>query len=392
MRICVAVLLSLSLLAGACAPAPPPVDQRKLAEDLRGLADTYIRDYLDAFPYQALVIGAREAHPSLLVDHSLPALKKWETHEDQLLASLKAIDIKSTDGMPVAAHTYKFLQHLLEASIGFRVCRTELWNVSPTWTGWQADLPVAAGMQATDKPVDQQNAIARWSQVAQYLDDEIANLKEGMRLGYTAPRGNVQSVIAQVNAMLAAPISDSPFVQMAKPGTPPSFRKTLEDQEKTMIRPAITRYRDFLQKTYLPAAREAIGVSANPNGAACYLAAVKYHATVSMTPQEIHDLGKAQMEKITAEMKTIGERSFNTADPAALLKLVTTDPKYRFKSREELIKTAESAVARAKEALPKWFGLIPMAPVIVEPYPAFLEKTAPGGQAVPPTADGKPGK
>jgi uncharacterized protein (DUF885 family) len=192
--------------------------------------------------------------------------------------------------------------------------------------------------------------------------------------------------------MLAAPISDSPFVQMAKPGAPPSFRKALEDQEKTLIRPAITRYRDFLQQTYLPAAREAIGVSANPNGAACYLAAVKYHATVSMTPQEIHDLGKAQMEKITAEMKTIGQRSFNTADPVALLKLVTTDPKYRFKSREELIKTAESAVARAKDALPKWFGILPMAPVIVEPYPAFLEKTAPGGQAVPPTADGKPGK
>jgi uncharacterized protein (DUF885 family) len=392
MRICAAVLLSLLVLAGGCAPAPPPVDQRKLATDLRGLADTYIRNYLDAFPYQALVIGAREVHPSLLVDHSLPALKKWETHEDELLASLKAIDIKATDGMPVAAHTYKFLQHLLEASIGFRVCRTELWNVSPTWTGWQADLPVAAGMQATDKPADQQNAVARWSQVAQYLDDEIANLKEGIRLGYTAPKGNVQSVIAQVNAMLAAPISDSPFVQMAKPGAPPSFRKALEDQEKTMIRPAITRYRDFLQQTYLPAAREAIGVSANPNGAACYLAAVKYHATVSMTPQEIHDLGKAQMEKITAEMKTIGQRSFNTADPVALLKLVTTDPKYRFKSREELIKTAESAVARAKDALPKWFGILPMAPVIVEPYPAFLEKTAPGGQAVPPTADGKPGK
>jgi hypothetical protein len=74
MRICAAVLLSLLVLAGGCAPAPPPVDQRKLATDLRGLADTYIRNYLDAFPYQALVIGAREVHPSLLVDHSLPAL------------------------------------------------------------------------------------------------------------------------------------------------------------------------------------------------------------------------------------------------------------------------------------------------------------------------------
>src|SRR5204863_8753971 len=124
------------------------------------------------------------------------------------------------------------------------------------------------------------------------------------------------------------------------------------EQEQKLIRPAITRYRDFLVKTYLPAAREAIGVSANPNGAACYTAAVNYHATVKMKPQEVHDLGKAQMEKITAEMKTIGKRSFGTEDPAALLKLVTTDPKYRFKDRDDLIKTAESAVARAKAALP----------------------------------------
>ena len=103
-------------------------------------------------------------------------------------------------------------------------------------------------MQATDAPADQQNAIARWSQVAQYLDDEIANLKEGLRLGYTAPKGNVQSVIAQVNAMLAAPDRRLAVRADGEGRTSPaSFKKTLEDQERTMIRPAITRYRDFLQ-------------------------------------------------------------------------------------------------------------------------------------------------
>lgn len=375
----------------ACGPSTPPVDQKKIAADVSALADTYVHGFLDAFPYQAVVIGAPEQHPSILGDHSLAGIAKWQAKEDEMLASLKKIDVKSIDGMPEAV-TYKFLQHLLESSVGYRVCRMELWNVSPTYTGWQGDLPIAAGMQSVARPRDQQDAIARWSQVSQYLDDEIANLKEGLRLGYSAPKGNVQSVINQVNAMLAAPIDESPFVQMAKPDSPASFKKALEEQEKKLIRPAITRYRDFLQKEYLPAAREAIGVKANPDGLACYSAAVKYHATVSMTPQEIHDLGKAQMEKITAEMREIGKRSFNTEDPAALLKLVTTDPKYRFKSRDELIKTAESAVARAKEELPKWFGLLPAARVIVEPYPAFLEKTAPGGQAVPPSADGKPGK
>lgn len=386
-----ALAVAVLIAAGACGPRTPPVDSRKIARNVSGLADTYVTSFLDAFPYQAVVLGARERHPSILGDHSLPALKKWEAKEDELLASLKAINVKDIEGLP-EENTYKFLQHLLESSIGYRVCRMELWNVSPTYTGWQADLPVAAGMQNTETPADQQNAIARWSQVSQYLDDEISNLKEGMRLGYTAPKGNVQSVINQVNAMLAAPIDDSPFVQMAKAGAAASFKKSLEDQERASIRPAITRYRDFLVKTYLPAAREAIGVNANPNGAACYAAAVKYHATVDMSAQQIHDLGKAQMEKIWAEMKEIGQRSFGVDDPAALLKLVKTDPKYRFKSRDELIKTAESAVARAKDALPKWFGMLPMAPVIVEPYPAFLEKTAPGGQAVPPSAAGKPGK
>ena len=391
MRRSFVLIAAFALLTVSCTPAAPPVDTAKIADQVGVVADTYVQSYLDAFPYQALVIGAPEAHRSLLADHSLPALKKWEAKEDELLAALKKIDVKAIADTP-EAHTYKFLQHLLEASIGFRVCRMELWNVSPTYTGWQGDLPLAAGMQSVERPSDQQDAIARWGQVAQYLDDEISNLKEGLRLGYKAPKSNVESVIRQVNAMLAAPIGDSPFVQMAKAGTAASFKKTLEDQEKTMIRPAITRYRDFLVQTYLPAAREAIGVSANPDGAKCYAAAVKYHATVDMSAQEIHDLGRKQMDLITAEMKTIGTRSFNTPDPAALLKLVTTDPKYRFKSRDELIKTAESAVARAKEALPKWFGLIPMAPVIVEPYPPFLEKTAPGGQAIPPSPDGKPGK
>ena len=386
-----ALAVSALFLATSCTTSPPGPDPEQVAKDVNAVADNYLHSYLDAFPENALAIGARDPHPSQLGDHSLAALKKWEQREDELLARLKQIDIKPIQDDPEGV-TYRFLQHLMEAAQGFRVCKGELWNVSPTWTGWQANLPVLAGMQSTTQPAAQQDAFARWSQVPKWLDDEIANLQEGLKQGYSAPKGNVTSVIGQVDAMLAAPIKDSPFVQMAKAGAPASFRTRLEELEKTQIRPAIAKYKTFLTTTYLPAAREAIGVTANPQGQACYGAAVKYHATVDMTAQQIHDLGLAQMAKITAEMKEIGRRSFNTDDPKALLTLVKTDPKYRFKSRDELIKFAEAAVERAKNAMPKAFGNVPSAPVIVEPYPAFLEKTAPGGQAVPPTADGKPGK
>jgi uncharacterized protein (DUF885 family) len=386
-RLAILATFSTFLACNTTPPGPAPAD---VAKDVNFVADTYLQSYLDAFPENALAIGARDRHPSQLGDHSLAALRKWEQREDELLARLKQIDVKPLQDAPEAV-TYRFLQHLLESSQGFRVCRSELWNVSPTWTGWQASLPVLAGMQSTTQPAAQQDALARWSQIPKWLDDEIANLREGLKLGYSAPKGNVKSVMGQVDAMLAAPVGDSPFVQMAKADAP-VFRKKLEELEKTQIRPAIAKYKQFLTETYLPAAREAIGVSANPQGAACYGAAVKYHATVDMTAQPIHDLGLAQMAKITAEMKEIGRRSFNTDDPKALLTLVKSDPKYRFKSRDELIKYAEAAVERAKNAMPKAFGHVPSAPVIVEPYPAFLEKTAPGGQAVPPTADGKPGK
>jgi uncharacterized protein (DUF885 family) len=199
-------------------------------------------------------------------------------------------------------------------------------------------------------------------------------------------------VIGQMDGMLAASLAESPFVQMARPGAPPEFRQDLEKLEKLRIRPAIVRYRDFLKNTYMPAARAAVGVSANPGGAACYSAAIRYYTTINMAPQEAHDLGKSQMERIHAEMREIGKRSFGIDDPAKLLAAIKKDPKYRFKSRDELIKYAKTAVERAHQALPQWFGRLPKAPVMVEPFPPYLEKSAPPGQAIAPTADGKPGK
>src|SRR5437867_1149889 len=123
--------------------------------------------------------------------------------------------------------------------------------------------------------------------------------------------------------------------------------------------PAATRYADFLAKEYLPAAREATPVTANPNGAACYDASVLYHSSSPKTAKEVHELGVRQNEQLVAEMKTIGERSFGMTDVPALLARLRTDPKYRFKSREEKIAYSQAALARAKAAVPSTFGLLP---------------------------------
>ena len=86
-------------------------------------------------------------------------------------------------------------------------------------------------------------------------------------------------------------------------------------------------------------------------------------------------------------MKEIGERSFATTDVPALLARLRTDPKYRFKSREEKIAYSQAALARAKAAVPSVFGLLPKADVVIKPYPAFREKNAPN-EYNPPAEDG----
>ncbi len=283
---------------------PPPPDTAAIdavARQVSGLADAYVTAFFDAFPYNAVTFGAEDRHPDQLADHSLPALAKWQAREDELSTQLRAIDVARLEGRTEAI-TYKYLKHLLESSQRYRTCRMELWNISPTYTGWQADLPVAAGQQTVVTEEQRRNALARYSQVPKYVDDEIANVQEGVKLGYLAPKNNVRVVIGQMDALLSAKVGDSPFVQMATADAR-DFRAALEKLEISGIRPAIKRYRDYLKNTYLAVAREAIGVSANPSGPACYTAAVNYFATVDMSPQQIHDLGRTQMEKILGEMR-----------------------------------------------------------------------------------------
>src|SRR6185503_19698977 len=106
-------------------------------------------------------------------------------------------------------------------------------------------------------------------------------------------------------------------------------------------------------------------------------ASVLYHSSSPKTAKQVHELGLQQIDRLTAEMKAIGERSFHTGDVPALLQRLRTDPQYRFKSREDKIAYSQAALARAKAAVPSRFGLLPKADVVITPYPAFREKNAP---------------
>ncbi|MBZ0111382.1 MAG: DUF885 domain-containing protein [Thermoanaerobaculia bacterium] len=382
------LLFLLALGCGETAPSPgasaegPPAAENTVIET----ADRYVAAYFDQFPTSATAEGIEGADHGRLPDLSPAALERWHQIEDSLLATLRSVDFETLD--PATRTTAGFLLEQLEGSIDARVCRMELWNVSPTWTGWQSELGYIAGIQPVGTPAERDQAEQRARALGPYLEREIANLRLGLDLGYSAPKNNVVKVIDQMDGLRVGEALDSAFADPARRGDDEAFAQRMALAIEEVVDPAIAEYRRFLAEEYLLRARDAIAVRENTDGAECYRAAVRLHTSLQRSAEEIHQTGLEQMDRITAEMREIGERSFGTSDTTILLATALQDPRYTFSSREEVVNYAQAAIDRVRGLLPEWFGLLPKAEVVIVPYPAFREASAPGAEYMSASDDG----
>jgi uncharacterized protein (DUF885 family) len=384
-RVCCLVLL-LPVVACSGAPQQKVVAARHEPADanVKALADAYLAGFFDRNPDQATNYGVPGRRHDQLPDNSLAAQRAWEAKEDAWLKEARAIDAVDIQSSPLKA-TYAITREALESSVSSRVCRNELWNVSQM-TGWHVSFGYLVTIQPVGTEEARKEALARWSSLPKYIDNEIANLREGIRLKYTAPKLNVRIVIDQMNS-LVSDTAESPFLSPAERDKEMAFDKVYRELFQHRLIDAFKKYRDFLQNEYLPAAREDIAVAANPDGAACYAASVRAFSSLPVQAKDVHETGVREVEKLMGEMQEIAQRSFHTSDVPALLQKLRTDPQFMFKSRDDLIRYSQAALARAQAAVPKWFGLLPKADVRIEPYPKYREKNG-SSEYNPPAEDG----
>ncbi|NNE46921.1 MAG: DUF885 domain-containing protein [Rhodothermales bacterium] len=378
-------LIALVAFGPACQPPTP--DPAALAIDV---ATEYVDGYYNQFPEEAFEVGYPNTPMDRFGDRSLAALQAWESREDAWLATLESIDPGSLEGTE-AAIPYAFARWRLEATRARRVCRTELWNASPTFSGWQSILPSSLSQQPVGTDKARKDALSRLNDIPRYLDTEVENLREGVRLGFSAPKTNVEALLRQMDELLATAPEDSPFYSPAERDDSAAFAENVRAAIADNIFPAVTRYRDYLRDEYLAAARTDIAVSSDPGGIDCYRASIRFFTSLDLSPEEIHQNGLRQMERIQAEIREIGRRSFGVEDPKVLFRLVKMDPRYTFRTEDEILDYARAAVDRGKQAVPDWFGFVPTAEVVVRPFPAFM-KASGGGFYSAGSADGtRPG-
>jgi uncharacterized protein (DUF885 family) len=337
------------------------------------LATEYVDAYFAAVPEEYTENGIPHARHDGVRDNSLAALARWRRREDAWLARARRLEGAAPAGSPDWS-TYGILRAELEGRVAERVCRYELWQLN-TSGGWQTRYPSLARSQPVGTSAYRRQALARWRRLPRYIETDAANLRTGLAKGYVAPRPVVEGVIRQLDGLLATPPDSSPFASPAGRDSTPAFQRSLVAVIRERINPAIRRYRDFLATEYLPRARGSIAVTDLPHGDACYRASVLRYTTLDLPGDSIFERGKRELARIEALMGDLGSRAFGTSDVPALLERLKTEPALTFRTRQEIIDSSAAAVARAEATAPRWFGLLPKARVVIEPYPEFRQRT-----------------
>jgi uncharacterized protein (DUF885 family) len=287
--------------------------------------------------------------------------------------------------------TRDMLQVVAELSMEEDDQRLHELRVVDQMGGPQQLLPQLTQFAPADTPERLEAFLARLRAYPAFMAANTDILREGMASGLTAPRIVAERTIAQIERMLAVPIDEAIVPSMVRVASEED-RETVRDAVWEHVYPADLRFLETLGGDYLAATREEPGIWSAPNGEALYRTAMRSWTTLELDPQEVHDIGLAELETIEEERREIARAAGFGDDTAAYRAALDADPANTPRSKAELVERATEDLERAMTAAPRYFGVLPKAGCDVRPVEEYKERDAPFAYYYPPAPDGsRPG-
>ncbi len=374
------------------------LDDREDLDDqarLDRFLDLQWRYELAEFPEQAYLVG--EPQPGAgWTDLSLDAIADRHRLLDLRLQVLESIDGEGLSHEENLNHELA-LRAARSAAEGRRF-PSHLMPLN------QIDGPQhAAPMSLRDMPsrtvADLDAVVHRLALLPAHLDQARALLAEGLARGVTPPRVCLDDIPRQVEALMPSRSEDSPLLEpLASPGPsiPPADRERAREEARAVVAdgvyPALRRLRDYLVDTYLPGARQTIGLRDLPDGKAWYAWAVAEVTAGDMGPDEVHAVGRTEVERLTAELEAlIGEVQFH-GSLSELFAWAQTDPRFVVESTDDLVARYRDLCKRVDPELTRLFAVLPRLPYGVMPMPDHASASAPAAYYMPGSGRiGRPG-
>jgi uncharacterized protein (DUF885 family) len=359
----VTLLALLAVLVGTAAADP--------VSDLHALFDSAWERDLQESPLLATSLGDPR-YNDRWPDLSSAALERSHELDQKVLADLARIPRAQ---LPVAEQ--------LNYDLFEREYRTRLdaWPFKPVLYSFshRDSLPVAnetAELIRFGSVKDYEDWIARLEQLGTYVDQNIALLKQGLKERRTQPKSVMSRVPSQITAQLVARPEESPFYapftkfpESIASADRERLSAKARDAINTAVIPAYRRLDTFFAKEYLPKLRTTDGIWDTKDGEAYYQNRIRYHTTTSLTADEIHEIGLKEVTRIRGEMdKIIAQVGFKGSF-RDFIQYLRTDPKFYYKTGDELFEAYLAVAKRIDPELVKLFGKIPRTPYGVRPIP-----------------------
>jgi uncharacterized protein (DUF885 family) len=283
--------IALFALAGCGSPSAPAPAPAAKAPPPTGQLNRIVERYWDErIPTEDVI------SPQLLAD-SLDIERRYLA--ELLTVSRDALDAPSK-------LTYDIFRRRREIGIEAFTFPDELLPLNPF--GGMTQQIAAQASELAQHPAANVHAYENW---LKRLDDyvgwtqqAIANMREGMRRGYTSPRSVIERMLPILERLSVddsanvfyAPLRSLP--QDLKDAERARLTRDLTREISERLLPANRALYDFLQKEYLPRARTGIAISELPLGREWYAFLVKKNTSTALSADEISRIGAAEVERL----------------------------------------------------------------------------------------------
>jgi uncharacterized protein (DUF885 family) len=241
---------------------------------------------------------------------------------------------------------------------------------------------------------DCENIIARLRAIPAYVDQNIDIMNEAIARGITQPKIVSDLVIEQLGKQASQDASQTALLALVKkmPASIPDaqrerLRREATDAFENDFRPSWRKVLAYMQTTYAAHVRPQIGISSLPDGNQYYAILIRRLTTTQETPEEIHKIGLAEVDRIESEMLEIArQRGFQGTVSELEVKLAN-DPEQKFHSKDEMLVYCRNVAKIVEPELPNQFKHVPLLLYGVRAIPEDREQvTASNAQA--PSPDG----
>lgn len=380
--------------AGALADQAPARDVSTTSDADRALLRLLDED-LEATkrrdPVAASVRGDRRFDRQL-PDESEAAQQARARAANDMLVRLAQIDVEQL------SDENRLNYALLERDLRDRVAgaRFKPWQIAVTnLSGPQQEIAQLADRVSFDTPEQRRDFIARLRETPRLVDQTIANLRAGVREGRVQPRTAVaatpeQAFSGATDAQLKDPTTHPLYAPFSDLDPDDPIARDAQAAIREAVIPALRTFGEFLRDEYVPAARENVGASDYPDGAAFYDYMLGVMTTTDLTAAQIHEIGLKEVERIRAEMmdtirrsdfmETAEARSAGADDERlfrAFLEYLRTNPRFYATTEDDLLAAYRDVAKRVDAWMPRLFKTLPRLPYGVRAMPAFMAPSAP---------------